>query len=301
MNSALHVQTNATVGTAERDTRSWYADAWTVLRGAFRSAREDDISTVAQALAYSLFLAIPASILVVLGVFSLLADESAVETLVQHLGTVMPSQATTLLRQALLRSISSSGSGIAMTVVGLALAVWTMSSAATALMKGVTRAYKREEDRGFVRKRLVALAIDAVLVVAGALVLGLLVLGPHIEHWTGDALGAPGVTKWLWWTAQWPILLVGLLFGFVGVLYLAPDVEHPRWASVIPGAAIAVVVWLAASGGFAVYTAHFSSYQKTWGTLAAVVITLVWLWLSSAALLFGAEVNAEVRKLRGGY
>ena len=91
--------------------------------------------------------------------------------------------------------------------------------------------------------------------------------------------------------------LAGLLFAFVVVLHLAPDVEHPRWRSVVPGALTAAVVWLAASGGFAVYSAHFSSYQKTWGTLSAVVITLVWLWLTSAALLFGAEVNSEVRKL----
>jgi membrane protein len=292
------VQTNVTDGTAEQRTGPWYGVGWTVLRRSLRGAREDDISTIAQALAYSLFLAIPAILLVVLGVFSLLADESAVDSLVNRAGTVMPSQATTLLREALLRSISSNRSGVLMTVLGLALAVWTMSSAATALMKGVTLAFDRDDDRGFVRKRLVAFAIDGVLILGGALVLGLLILGPHIEHWTGDAVGAPGVTRWLWWTVQWPILLVGLLFAFVVVLYLAPDVSHPRWAAVLPGAAVAVVVWLAASGGFAVYTAHFSSYQKTWGTLAAVVITLVWLWLSSAALLFGAEVNSEVRKLR---
>lgn len=111
-------------------------------------------------------------------------------------------------------------------------------------------------------------------------------------------LDAPGLTEWLWWTVQWPILLAGLLFAFVVVLHLAPDVEHPHWIAVVPGAAIAVVTWLVASGGFALYSAHFSSYQKTWGTLSAVVITLVWLWLTSAALLFGAEVNSEVRKLR---
>lgn len=273
--------------------------AWTVLRRALRRAREDDVATVAQALAYSLFLAIPATLLVVLGVFSLVADESAVDSLVRHAGTVMPSEATTLLRQSLLRSIASTRSGVLMTILGLALAVWTMSSAATTLMKGVTLAYERDDDRGFVRKRLTALTIDAALVLGGALVLGLLILGPHLEHWTGDAFGAPGLTKWLWWTLQWPILLAALLFAFVVVLYLAPDVEHPRWVSVAPGAATAVLLWVAASGGFAFYTAHFSSYQKTWGTLAAVVITLVWLWLTSAALLLGAEINAEVRKLRG--
>jgi len=293
------MQTDVTVGPADQKTRPWLAIVWTVLRGAIREAHDDGITTIAQALAYSLFLAIPATILVVLGVFSLVADESAVNSLVKHAGSVMPSEATTLLRQSLLRSIASTRSGVLMTVLGLALAVWTVSSAATTLMNGVTLAFDRDDDRGFVRKRLVALAIDAVLILGGALVLGLLVLGPHVEHWTGNAVGTPGLTKWLWWTVQWPILLAGLLFAFVAVLYLAPDVDHPRWIAVVPGAATAVAVWLAASGGFAVYSAHFSSYQKTWGTLSAVVITLVWLWLTSAALLFGAEVNSEVRKLRG--
>lgn len=291
------MQTDVTVGSAEPETRPRLAVAWDVLRRAVREAREDDIATIAQALAYSLFLAIPATILVVLGVFSLVADESAVDSLVRHAGTVMPSEATTLLRQSLLRSTASTRSGVLMTVLGLALAIWTVSSAATTLMKGVTLAFDRDDDRGFVRKRVVALAIDAVLVLGGGLVLGLLVLGPHVERWTGDAVGNPGLTGWLWWTAQWPILLAGLLFAFVVVLYLAPDVEHSRWVAVVPGAATAVAVWLAASGAFALYSAHFSSYQKTWGTLSAVVITLVWLWLTSAALLFGAEVNSEVRKL----
>ena len=291
------MQTDVAVGSGEQDTKSDLSVAWNVLGRAVKEAREDDIATLAQALAYSLFLAIPATVLVVLGVFSLAAGESGVDSLVRHLGTVMPSQATTLLRQSLLRSIDSTRSGVLMAVLGLGLAVWTMSSAATTLMKGVTLAFDDDDDRGLVQKRLVALAIDAVLIMGAALVFGLLVLGPHVEHWTGKAVGAPGLTKWLWWTVQWPILLAGLLFAFVVVLYLAPDVAHPRWRSVVPGALTAAVVWLAASGGFAVYSAHFSSYQKTWGTLSAVVITLVWLWLTSAALLFGAEVNSEVRKL----
>ena len=87
------------------------------------------------------------------------------------------------------------------------------------------------------------------------------------------------------------------LFAFVTVLYLGPNVEHRHWKLVIPGAVSAVVVWLVASGGFALYAAHFGSYNKSWGTLSAVVVTLVWLWLTSAALLFGAEVNAEAQRL----
>ena len=184
-----------------------------------------------------------------------------------------------------------------MTVIGLALAVWTTTSAATRLMKGLTVTYDRADERKFVRKRLVALAIVLALVVGMGLVVGLLVLGPHLERWIGDAADLPTLTAWLWWGLQWPILIGGLLVAFGVVLYLGPDVDQPEWKWITPGAVTALVIWLIASVGLAFYSAHFGSYEKTWGTLSAVVVTLLWLWLSSAALLFGAEINAETRRL----
>ena len=144
---------------------------------------------------------------------------------------------------------------------------------------------------------MVALAIVIALVVGMGLVLGLLMLGPHLERWIGEAADLPTLTAWLWWGVQWPILIGGLLVAFGVVLYLGPDVEQPEWKWITPGAATALVIWLIASAGLAFYSAHFGSYEKTWGMLSAVVVTLLWLWLSSAALLFGAEINAETRRL----
>jgi membrane protein len=272
-------------------------NAKTVLVRAAKDAIDDDVPMVAQALAYSLFLAIPASLLVVLGVFSLVADASTIESLIDRARAVMPGEAANLLRDSLRRTSESSGSGIAMTVLGLALAVWTTTSAASTLMTGLTVTYDREDNRKFVRKRIVALAIVIALVVGVTLVVGFLVMGPHLERWIGDATGAPTLTAWLWWGAQWPILIAGLLFAFSVTLYLGPDVEQPEWKWITPGAAAALVIWLIASVGLAFYSAHFGSYEKTWGTLSAVVVTLLWLWLTSAALLFGAEINAETRRL----
>ena len=272
-------------------------DVTTIVRKALKDAREDGVPTLAQALAYSLFLAIPASLLVVLGVFSLVADVSTIESLIERTRAVMPEEAATLLRDSLRRTAESTSSGIVMTVVGLALAVWTTTSAATTLMHGIAVAFDRKDSRRFIRKRLVAFAIVIALVVGAALVLGLLVLGPHVEGWIGDAIGAPTMTAWLWWTLQWPVLLGGLLFAFGVVLYLAPDVEQRSWKLITPGAVTAVAVWLVASGAFALYTAHFGSYDKTWGTLSAVVITLLWLWLTGASLLLGAEINAEAQRV----
>jgi membrane protein len=273
------------------------ADALLVGRRAVAEARDDRITTTAQAIAYSIFLAIPASLFVLLGVFSLVADERLVDELIERAQTVMPEEAATLLRDSLQRTSESAGSGILLTVVGLALALWTTTSAAGTLMDGLTTAYDRADGRSFVRKRLLALAIVACLVLAALLVIGLLVLGPHLQRWVGGALDAESATAWIWWTAQWPLLVGGLLFAFAVLLYLGPDVDRPRWRLISPGAVTAVVVWLAASAGFAVYTANFGSYNKSWGTLSAVVITLVWLWLTSAALLFSAEVNAEAQRL----
>jgi membrane protein len=270
--------------------------SWSILRDVVAEAREHQITTTAQALAYSFFLAIPSIFLVALGVFSLVASPSDIERLIDRLARVMPPEAAQLLGDSLQRTIQSTGSGITFVVVGFGLALWSTTSAATTLMQAVTRAFDREDDRSFVRKRLLALLLVACFLAAAVLVVGLLIFGPFLQGWIGDAIGAPSATAWIWWTAQWPLLVGALLFLFAVLLYVGPDVQQPRWKLVTPGAAASLVIWLLASGGFAFYTAHFGSYNKTWGTLSAVVITLIWLWLTSLALLVGAEVNAAVQR-----
>jgi membrane protein len=276
----------------------WLSDALLILRRAARESLDDRVPTTAQAVAYSLFLAIPATLLLLLGVFSLVADERLLDDLIRRAETVMPEEAATLLQDSLQRTSDSTGSGVMLTLLGAALALWTTTSAAATLMEGLTTAYDRSDERSFLRKRVLGLVIVACLMVSALLVTGLLVLGPQVEGWVGGAVGAERLTAWLWWTAQWPLLVAALLLAFAVLLFLGPDADHGGWRLVSPGAVTAVVLWLAASAGFAVFTARFGSYEKTWGTLAAVVITLVWLWLTAAALLFGAEVNAEAERAR---
>ena len=269
-----------------------------ILTRAGKQALAHGITDLAAALAYYSFLAIPAMLLVAVGLFSLFASPDAITTLVDKLGTVVPSQAAQLIEDSLRRMNENQSGSLAMVIVGFVLALWTTMGAMTSFMRAVNRAYDREEGRSFVRQRLVAVQMVIAMGVAFLLVFGLLVLGPVMSGWIGNALDIEGVMGWLWWVVQWPILLVGLLAVFATVLYLGPNVDHPRWRFITPGALFAVVVWLVASGLFAVYTSMFDSYNKTWGSLAAVIVMLTWLWVTGIALLLGAEINSEAERSR---
>ena len=237
--------------------------------------------------------------LISVGVFGLVADKDAVGKLVDRLDTVAPPEALTLVRQSLDRiAEGQASSGIAMVVVGSVLALWTLTGSMQTLMWALNAAYDREETRGFVKQRLTALLMVILMLVAFVLAFGLLVLGPHLSGWVGSAVNLETLVEWLWWTAQWPILILALLAVFATVLYLGPNVDHPRWSFLTLGTATSVLVWLLASGAFAVFVGQVGSYNKAWGSLAAVIIMLTWLWISGLALLFGAEVNAESERSR---
>ncbi len=273
-------------------------DYLAILKRAGREALDDNITNLAAALAYYAFLAIPSALLVALGVFSLLAGPDTVASLVDTLGKVMPGQATSLLRSNLTNMTHNQAAGVAIIGVGGLLAVWSLGGAMQNVMWALNVAYDRKETRGFVRRRLAAWAMLLLVLVGFALSFGLLVLGPQLSKWIGDAVGEGTLVNAVWWAAQWPILIGGLLFAFAGILYLGPNVEHPRWRFLTFGAVVAVTIWLAASGLFALYVSMFGSYNKTWGTLSAVVVLLTWFWLSGLALLLGAEINAEAERSR---
>jgi membrane protein len=261
---------------------------------AAKKSIKDHIPNLAAALAYYAFLAIPSLLLISVGVFGLVADKDAVGKLVDRLETVAPPEALTLVRQSLERiTEGQASSGIAMVVVGSVLALWTLTGSMQTLMWALN-----SETRGFVKQRLTALLMVILILVAFVLAFGLLVLGPHLSGWVGSAVNLETLVKWLWWTAQWPILILALLAVFATVLYLGPNVDHPRWSFLTLGTTTSVVVWLLASGAFAVFVGQIGSYNKAWGSLAAVIIMLTWLWISGLALLFGAEVNAESERSR---
>jgi membrane protein len=267
---------------------AWLHEYRDLIVRAVKRAFANNVTDLAAAVAYYTFLAIPAVLLVVLGLFSLFASPESITTLIDKVGKIVPAQTTELLDSSLRRMSENTSGSLVLTLLGLVLALWTTIGAMTAFIRATNRTYNVEETRGFVRQRLVALEMVVALGVAFVAVFGLLVLGPAISGWVGAG--------WAWWVLQWPILVAVLLLVFATVLYLAPNVQRPRWRPISPGAVVAVVVWLAASGLFSLYTSMFASYNKTWGSLAGVIVMLVWLWLSGTALLLGAEINAEAER-----
>jgi membrane protein len=282
-------------GLGDLSFRDWRA----IVVRAVKEFLEDNGTMLASALAYSTFFAIPAVLLLAVGLFTLLAGPQTISTLMAHFSHVMPAQATSLLGGSLQRLDQHPSTGLVMVIVGFVLALWATTGAMTTYMTALNLAYERKDGRSFVKKRLVAVELVAVVGFAFLLVAILLIFGPSLEQLVAAHAGPlSDAIGWIWWVATWPILVVGLLAAFATLLYLGPDVAHPRWRFITPGSLFATFVWLAVSGAFAFYTSSFGSYNKTWGSLAAVIIMLTWLWLAGIALLLGAEINAEAERSR---
>jgi membrane protein len=276
--------------------RDWRA----IFVTAFKRFLADHGTMLASALAYSTFFAIPSVLLVTVGAFTLLAGPQTITSLMTHFSHVMPRSATNLLGGSLHRLDAHPSTGVALTIVGAVLALWSTTGAMTTYMTALDLAYAREDDRSFLRKRLVALELVTVIGAAFLLVAVLLIFGPVLERLVashaGDASGAVG---WIWWIAEWPILVGGLFVAFSTLLDFAPEHNHVRVRRLLtPGSLLATAVWLGASGVFAYYTSSFASYNKTWGSLAGVIVLLTWLWLAAVALLLGAELNAAAERER---
>ena len=274
---------------------------WTVIvKRAGRETLDDHMILIAKALAFSTFLAIPSVLLVAIGVFALAADPSTIDRVIAHLHEVMPVQARQLVSDSLHRLDSEPRASVAITVVGFLLAVWSTTSAMTNYMTALDLAFDRTDSRGFVTRRLVALKMVGCIGLAFLLIAVALIFGPMVQRSLGHAVGHETLVAVLWWIVEWPILVLGLLAAFAAMLYLGPDVEERSWRIATPGAVVAVVVWLATSGLLALYTEHFHSYNHAWGSLSAVIVTLIWLWLTGLALLFGAELDSEAEPFELG-
>ena len=185
-----------------------------------------------------------------------------------------------------------------MLIVGIAAALWTASGYVGAFMRAANVIYEVEEGRSIVKLRPLQMLVTLVLVLLLALVLVALVLTGPLAEAVGSAVGLGSAAITAWDLAKWPVLLAVVVVMIALLYYASPNAKLGGVKSILPGAALAVVVWLVASAAFAFYVANFGSYDKTYGALGGVVIFLVWVWLTNVAILLGAELNAERERSR---
>ncbi|NUW46523.1 YihY/virulence factor BrkB family protein [Nonomuraea rhodomycinica] len=277
---------------ADFPRRAW----WSVLKRTFIEFKDDNVQDLAAALTYYAVLSIFPAMIVLVSLFGLLGrDDTAV--IVGHLAVLAPAEVRDLLQQGV-AGVQRVGSASVFALVGLAVALWSASGYIAAFIRACNAIYDIEEGRPFWKTtplRIGLTVLVTVLLAVGAIAV---TLTGRLADVAGRALGVGDVVVTTWNIAKWPVLAL-IAAGLIMVLYwAAPNVRQPgvRWIS--PGGLLAVVLWVIVSAGFALYASHFGSYNKTYGTLAAVVVFLIWLWLSNMALLFGAELDAELMRER---
>jgi membrane protein len=255
--------------------------------------REHNLTLVAAGVAFYAFLALVPALIAFVSIYGLIADPSDVTRQVEDIGSSLPAEVQDFLVFQLTSIVNANGTGVSVTaVVAIVLALWSASGGMAALITGIHIAREVEEPKGFVVKRGKALLLTLAAIVFLGVVIFLIAALPPLLDDTG--LGDAG--RLAFDIARWPILAAVMIIG-IGLLYrFAVRGSRRGWLGFLtPGAVVAMLGWLAASALFAVYTANFASYGKTYGALASIVVLLLWLWLSALVVLVGAEVDgAEV-------
>jgi membrane protein len=268
-----------------------------VLKRTFNEFRADGLTDWAAALTYYGILSIFPALIAIVSILGLVG-RSATQPLLENLRDLAPGPAQEILANAIRGLAHTRGGAGIVFVVGLVGALWSASGYVGGFMKAANRIWDVEEGRpiwwtlplrlGVTLFLLVLLAASAVIVV---------VTGPLADH-AGELVGIGGGAVTAWDVAKWPVLIL-LVAVMLSILYhAAPNVRHPRFRWLTPGAVLAVVLWLVASALFGLYVAKFGSYNKTYGSLGAIIVFLVWLWLTNVAVLLGAELNAELERGR---
>ena len=279
--------------------RSWFG----VLKRTVTEFRADNLTDLAAALTYYGVLAVFPALIALVSVLGLIGH-SATQPLISNLGKLAPGPARQIFTSAITNLQHSSGTAGVLFIVGIAGAVWSASSYIAAFMRASNQIYDIEEGRPIWKTLPVRIGVTVVLLLLLAVSAVAVVVTGGLATQVGKLLGVGHSAVTVWDIAKWPVLLLLVSFMFSILYWAAPNVKHPgfRWLS--PGGIFAVLVWVVASAAFALYVAGFSSYNKTYGALAGVVVFLVWLWISNVALLLGAEVNAELergRRIEAGY
>jgi membrane protein len=246
---------------------------------------------LAQQIAYSSLLAFFPAVAFLLGLLGIVHLYDEVKSLI---GSVAPHGVIKFIDG--LQQDSHGGASAVAFVVGLVGALWAASGAAGAVIKAVNRAYGCAETRPFWKLRLIAVLLVVLTALSTAATLVLIVFGAPLGSAIANKADLGSVWNVSWAILRWPVTLAALLTFFALVYYLAPNLEVRKWKWITPGAVVGALCWLALSALFALYATFSGSYSRTYGTLAAGVILLLWLNYTAWAILFGAELNAEIRR-----
>lgn len=271
---------------AEIPARGWRQ----VAKRGWAEAKADQVPLLAAGVAFYAFLALFPALVALVLIYGLVADPAQIASQIGQLTEALPEAARGLITDQLMMVSSRQTRAGLGAVVAILLALWSASGGVGNLMTAISTAYDEEEKRSFLKKRGLALLMTVGAIIFMIIILGLVAVFPAVLDRVDN-----GLVRFALQAARWVIIAV-VVSAALAVLYrVAPDRDAPkmRWVSV--GAVVATVLWLIASIGFSVY-AGFGGYAKTYGAVAGIVVTLFWLWITSYAILLGAEINAEAEQ-----
>jgi membrane protein len=256
---------------------------------------KDDVLGRSAALAYYFFLAIFPALFFLISLLGMAAGPGSElrENLLNTLSRMVPPSAADLIKKTLDEIVRSSGG--AKLWLGLLGALWSASSGMTAVMDTLNYAYGQQETRPWWKRRIVvsiALTICVSILIIVALTITL--YGGEIAEFVGARVGLGGAFVLVWKVLQWPVMLFVLSLAFALTYYFGPDVRQQKWYWVTPGSIIGLGLWIVASIGFRIYLHFFNSYSATYGSLGAVIILLLWFYITGLAILIGGEINSEI-------
>jgi membrane protein len=269
-----------------------------VLRKTAREFQYDQCTDMAAALTYYAVLSLFPALLVLVSLLGVVGQgRQTVDTVLETASGIMPPDVMNLLRQPIEQLVQSPSAGVAL-VTGLLAALWSASGYVGAFGRAMNRIYEIDEGRPVWKLRPLQLVLTlAGLLMAAATGVMLAVSGP-IARSVGTAIGLGPAAVTVWNIVKWPVILAFVILAVAVLYYATPNVKQPKFRWISIGAAFAIITWIVASVLFGFYVANFSSYNKTYGALAGVIVFLLWLWITNLALLFGAELDAELERGR---
>lgn len=252
----------------------------------------DNLSVVAAGVGFYGFVAVVPALASIIALYALISDPVQIREHIAALTQVVPPQVMPLLEEQMTRIASDQQAAGWSFIVGLALALYSSSRAVVAMITGLNIAYDEVEKRSFIKLNLVAFALTGFVVVGALLAIGLVAILPSLLSALPVSSHFETLLNWL----RWPVLVGGFMIALTVMYRYAPSRNEPQWKWVSAGAILATGLWVAGSAAFSFYVSQFGSYDKTYGSLGAIVVFLLWLFLSAFLILIGAELNSEMER-----